>query len=311
MKPTLLIVLLGLLAGCGADQRQPTRAAGADTVRMELDWTVAPGEHPAADSLGYLTGVAVDHDENVYVSDRLASKLWVFAADGGLLGSIGGEGEGPGEFVAPTGPSVGPDGRLYVRDVQRVTVFGPDEASGLLSRVETTFSGPTYPDWTSTRTTRFDSSGAMLYPGQRWQEDDTATQYVVCFVSGEATDSILAPSYANGPPVTAHHQTGPGGGRMLFGLNHVPFAVLPVWDVFAGSAIVSGDGRTYRLVVTDFAGLVQDTLGRSVEPVVLPRCGRAEPTPYLSRSLVVGLATHPLTDEHIVMRFSLGDPGSM
>ena len=281
---------------------------------------------------------------------------------------------------------------LYVRDIYRVTAFGLDEATGLLGRLVTTFTGPVSADWTSMRATRFDSTGALLYPGSRWLEDGTAAPYVFRFEAGELVDSVFVPTYANAPQLTAHYRTGPSGGRMLFGLNHVPFAALPVWDVSAGSTVVSGDGRSYELVVTDFDGTVLDTLSRPYEPepipsgerddsiaalrarldsipvprdqvegmpesvervdvpiaypayravyatvegdiwvrrwtigaasrsvfdvfsngayertVVLPRWVQDEPTPYLSRSVVIGVATNQLTGEYIVMRFSSTD----
>lgn len=392
MQPATAFVLLCMTAGCGADQPTPGQSVPADTTEMELAWVVAPREHPAADSLGDVSGLALDDEENLYVSDRLAAKIWVFGQDGLLRRSIGGQGEGPGEFQAPTGVSVGPDGRLYVRDVYRVTVFGREEGTGLLCQLETTFNGPLYADWTSKRATRFDSTGAMLYPGDRWREDGTAAPYVFRFESGELTDSIFVPTYTNAPQLTAHYRTGPGGGRMLPGLNRVPFTPIPAWDIHVGSTIVSGDARTYELVVTDFNGVVLDTLGRSLEPLPIPPAERAdsidalrtrldsvpvplddvegmpesvralevpevypayravygtvdgeiwvrrwvpssqprsvfdvfadgeyqrtillprrildEPTPYLSRSIVIGVTTDPFTDEYIVMRFAVED----
>jgi len=361
---------------------------------MALSWAVLPGEHPTADSLGDISGIAVDAEGNTYLSDRLAAKIWIFDRDGRLSESIGGKGEGPGEFQAPTGIAVAPDGRLYVRDITRVTVFGPDEATGSVSEFETTFSGPLFPDWASKRATRFDSTGAMLYPGDRWREDGTAAPYVFRFEAGELTDSIFVRRYPNSPQLTAHYRTGPSGGRMLPGLNHVPFAPLPVWDVHFGSTIVSGDARTYELILTDFQGVVQDTLTRAIAParippqeredsiaalrarldsvpvplddvegipttvrelrvpeffpayravygsvdsaavwvrrwvpasrsetvfdvfvegayvhtVVLPRRIHDEPTPYLSRTVVVGVSTDPITDEYIVLSFSPPEP---
>src|SRR5690606_26582209 len=91
-----------LLAGCGTDAPVRGGAADADTVRMAIAWEVAPGRHPAADSLGLVTGVAVDPAGNVYATDRINAKIWVFDAQGWLWGSIGRKGEGPGEFHWPT-----------------------------------------------------------------------------------------------------------------------------------------------------------------------------------------------------------------
>lgn len=388
-----LCLILAVL-GCERQSSVPAVTAGADTVRMPVGWEVAPGAHPAADSLGDVSGVAVDAGGNVYVSDFLTARIWIFGPDGGLRASMGGKGEGPGEFEAPTGPAVGPDGRLYVRDVYRVSVFGPDSVSGLLTRIEDTFEGPVYADWTSRRATRFDENGALLYPGKRWRDDGTAAPYVIRFTpAGVPTDTLWVPDHATAPQVTAWVRTGPGGGRMLRGLSHVPFAPLPAWDVTAAGTVISGDGLSYDLVETDHQGEVVARFHRALEPddipaderrdsvaalrarldsvpvaldrveglteevrslavperypaymavyvgrdgdvwvrrwpvgggnrtvfdvfardgdyrhtVLLPRAIRVEPTPVLSSTGVVGVMTHPLTDESIIVRF--GDPG--
>lgn len=238
---------------------------------MSVAWQVAPGLHPSADSLGQVSGVAVDGFGNVYVSDFLAARIWVFDAEGRFQSALGRKGEGPGEFEAPTGPAVGPDGRLYVRDVYRVSAFAPDSATGLLTRIENTFDGPVYADWRSTRATRFDEAGALLYPGKRWRDDGTAAPYVLRFTpSGVLTDTIFVPEHATAPQLAAYVRIGPGGGRILRGLSHVPFAPLPVWDVTSAGTIVSGDGQTYDLVETDRRGAEIKRFHRDLTPDRIP-----------------------------------------
>lgn len=267
MRRLVLMPLLGALAGCGADSPAPAGSAGAagaaaaDTVRMHIAWEVAPGRHPAADSLGVITGVAVDPAGNVYATDRINAKIWVFDAQGRLWGSIGRKGEGPGEFHWPTGPAVGPDGRLYVRDVERVSVFGFDPGTGLLSRYEASFPGPLYPAYQSMRATRFEESGALLYPGHRWLPDGTEHPWVARFVDGVMTDTIWTPRYANAPSVAVYVDNGE---LLLPGFEHVPFAPLPVWDVTPEGTVISGDATSYELVETDREGKVIRRFSRSV-----------------------------------------------
>jgi len=262
-----------LLAGCGTDAPVRGGAAAADTVRMAIAWEVAPGRHPAADSLGLVTGVAVDSAGNVYVVDQLNAKIWVFDGAGRLRTSIGRKGEGPGEFHAPTGPGIGPDGRLYVRDVERVSVFGSDPGTGLLTRIETSFPGPLYPDWTSMRATRFDESGALFYPGYRWREDGTEHPWVIRFVDGVMGDTIWVPRYANAPQLTAYVESGE---LLLPGLNHVPFAPLPVWDVTPAGTVISGDAMSYELTETDREGKVLARFARSVPLDPIPAAERRD-----------------------------------
>jgi hypothetical protein len=262
----VIVVGFGLCAiACHRGGAESAFQVDADTVYMDVAWEVAPGVHPSADSLGEVSGVAVDGSGNVYASDFLAFAVWVFGRDGRLRFKLGRQGEGPGEFEAPTGPAVGPDGRLYVRDVYRVSVFGLDSATGLLTEFADSYSGPVYADWRSMRATRFDTSGALLYPGKRWLEDGTSTPYVIRFTpAGVLTDTIFVPAMANSPQLTAWVRTGPGGGRMLGGLNHVPFAPLPVWDVTSAGTIISGDAVSYDLAETERDGTVVAALHRDV-----------------------------------------------
>ena len=95
---------------------------------------------------------------------RGATKVWVFDSLGRSLRGIGRKGEGPGEFTSPTGLVVGPDGRLWVRDVTRISRFAADAATGRLTRYEASAPGPTMGDWMSDRASRFTADGALIHP---------------------------------------------------------------------------------------------------------------------------------------------------
>ncbi|HXZ34274.1 MAG TPA: 6-bladed beta-propeller [Terriglobales bacterium] len=74
------------------------------------------------------TGVAVDKDGNVYVTDTLNNRVEIFDADGGFMSQFGKSGDGPGHFARPKGIAVDGDGHIWVADeVQcRVQVFDKD-----------------------------------------------------------------------------------------------------------------------------------------------------------------------------------------
>jgi hypothetical protein len=283
------VVTIGLALaaiGCQREDVETTGQADADSVYMSVAWEVAPGVHPSADSLGDVSGIAVDGSGNVYASDFLAITIWVFDRDGRLRFRLGRKGGGPGELEAPTGPAVGPDGRLYVRDVYRVSVFGFDSATGLLTRFEDSYTGPVYADWRSMRATRFDTSGALLYPGKQWLEDGTAAPFVLRFTpAGVLADTIFVPAQANLPQLTAWVRTSPGGGRMLRGLSHVPFAPLPVWDVTSTGTIISGDARSYDLMETGREGTVVAAIHRDVPLERIPAGERRDSVSTLRRRI--------------------------
>ena len=77
---------------------------------------------------GWIFSLAVDDDRNVYVFDYQAQHVGVFDAQGNHLETLGGRGEGPGEFKGAEAIAMLPDGRLVVRNPgnQRVEVFGPE-----------------------------------------------------------------------------------------------------------------------------------------------------------------------------------------
>ena len=199
----------------------PARAQEPDTLRLPRRWEITEGAQAVAESLGVLSGIAVDRNGNVYVSDRGATKIWVFDSLGRSQRGIGRKGEGPGEFQSPTGIAIGPDGRLWVRDINRVSRFMTD-------------GGMTYPEF------------GMMY---RQQPPPRAGRWFVFGADGALRDSIDAPWMENMPQSRARVQISAGSGRMVRGLNQVPFAAVPVWDVTPRRTVLAGadpGGRAAR-----------------------------------------------------------------
>ena len=61
-------------------------------------------------------GIALDRDEDVYVTDQAVHKVVTFKSDGTFLGRWGTQGSGPGEFNSPSGLSFDKEDNLYVVD---------------------------------------------------------------------------------------------------------------------------------------------------------------------------------------------------
>lgn len=74
------------------------------------------------------SGMAVDHDGNLYVADTLNNRIEVFDADGSFVTTYGKNGDGPGYFARPKGVAIDADDHIWVADgVQdRVQVFNRD-----------------------------------------------------------------------------------------------------------------------------------------------------------------------------------------
>lgn len=84
--------------------------------------STAPGEFAKP------TGVAVDADGNLFVSDTWNNRIEIFDADGNFVRTWGKAGDGPGYFARPKGLTFDSDGHVWVCDgVQdRLQVFTPD-----------------------------------------------------------------------------------------------------------------------------------------------------------------------------------------
>jgi hypothetical protein len=97
-------------------------------------WTVDHGQAvevgemdgPDEYLFGEISGAVLDSDGRVHVADPQARNIRVFSPDGTFLRSVGGPGEGPGEFGHISGLAVAPEGIAALDgSLNRVTVFGP------------------------------------------------------------------------------------------------------------------------------------------------------------------------------------------
>lgn len=126
-RPPLVALLLALLqTACGPADRAP----GSDGGPMGLDAPDAPLELAASpvyrlggfdaegwEQFGRVTNVAFDGAGNLHILDAQAMQVTVVDPSGTRLRTLGRPGGGPGEFGAPLGMAVFPDGRVVVSDI--------------------------------------------------------------------------------------------------------------------------------------------------------------------------------------------------
>lgn len=110
------------MAGCSPEDSQiPGEKLAPLTLTENLQITADQESALVVD----FSGLAIDSDGTIYVADRQLQKIHVFSSGGEYLDSIGGEGRGPGEFVALDSHLRILSDTLYVRDrsAGRITFF--------------------------------------------------------------------------------------------------------------------------------------------------------------------------------------------
>lgn len=278
-------VLLWLVAAPSLAMAQSS--SRGDTVRAVIAATIAEDSPRTAFLFGSVSGLAVDMVGRVYVSDADQAHVAVFSTDGKPLITIGRRGKGPGEFESPTGPVIGTDGALYVRNMSAVSRFVADAKTGQLSRFDRAFAGPWMAPWMSKLATVIDKSGRLHFPLEWGSQVDGLTHfaYVRYTLDGRKLDSIGVPMQPTARSNWASVQIGQGRGRMVEGINVVPFHPIPVFAVSASGTILSSPSDRYLVRETDAAQRAVREITRAIPAPTIPPAERADSARALARRL--------------------------
>ena len=133
------------LAGCESNRQEPNEAgpnhaaAGPRVVENTLasswqstgQWVLEEDLRlygPPGGYFGVIGALATDSRDNIFVLDGMAQQIHVFDSEGAHVRTVGGKGEGPGEFRMATALAIGPGDSLWVTDpmTRRYSVFGPN-----------------------------------------------------------------------------------------------------------------------------------------------------------------------------------------
>lgn len=260
LLPHLLAAVL-FTACTGTDDA----ADAPDTPAVEtllLDPAVTLGDALEADPeylFGDVRSVAADEDGRIYVGDRIGALVRAYTPEGRFLSNVAEEGEGPGEIEGwPADLTFGPEGKLYVRDASRVTVFGPRTPGAPADSLLELWQVPGYGNLTM-EPSHVAADGTYFYPASSHRPGERGRFFYVVFRDGAPTgDTLEVPPHPGmGGARTAFYRISAGSGRMVEGLNRVPFAPVPSWEITHGGTLLSTDGRRDVLLETDLAG---DTL---------------------------------------------------
>lgn len=170
------------VANRSGEQNPSTRITKATIDQEYINEFGRTGEAYAANAgshFTWLTGVALDQDENVYASDEWQNRISVFDKEGNLLKVWGERGDGEGQLNGPAGIAFDPQGNLWIANafnsrIQRFTKdgkylggFGKNgKAEGELDMpygIAVDTQGDLYvADWNNHRVQKFNSQGQHL-----------------------------------------------------------------------------------------------------------------------------------------------------
>ncbi len=181
--------------------------------------------------LGFV-GSVYGSDEHIYVVDRQTKLVRRYDHDGVYVGTVGGIGQGPGEYLDPTAVAVAPDGRILVLDGQagRTQVYSAD--------------GATLDTWSTLGAAccawplRFDADGFPWFPTRKRHPDTFELINGVRAFGPDGPVGENIPLFASEVPEVSVSV----GGRRI----SLQFGPRLSWTPAGRASILSGIGDEYR-----------------------------------------------------------------
>lgn len=211
---------------------------------------------------GQVASIAVDDARNVHILDGQAQEVRIFDPEGSYVETLGGPGEGPGEFAMADAVAVLPDGRVAVRDPirMRIHVFGP--ATGDIDQWEySTLGAPI-----GLKTLYADRNGRTLLVTQN-PEHRHARPYwhtIVFGPDGTQLDTIAEPWIGYERPGLRAQREIQGGGTASVS-EGVPFTPDFHWTFHPGGHLLTGFSADYRIELAHDDGMLR--IERDIGPV--------------------------------------------
>jgi len=239
---------------------------------------ISVGELDGAEELlfGSISSIAVNDRWDLYVLDEQAQHVRVFDSAGVYVETLGGRGEGPGEFGYAEAIALLPDGRLVVRDSRnnRISVFGPDPGQTDQWGFDAGNSGSNYPLHT-------DVHGRTYLNTRDLSRTDWVRHIIVIGPDGTHLDTLPEPSSpVERPMLTAEHTAEWGTGSTS---AHVPFSPVFQWTVHPSGHFLTGLPSEYRINVPRDDGVLR--IERTTTPAPIHDEERARAHERVVRSM--------------------------
>ncbi len=260
MRPRTALILVGgfMLVGCTAEQPTDEGGEWQGTIESEGNVTTVVNESGSvwggtaklveeasigvdqgADEymFGNVVGITAS-DREIYVLDPQIPAVRVYDYEGNHLRDIGQGGQGPGEFENPRAVEVAPDGRLFVKQQARITVFSDD--GGLLE------TWPVEAELSSGRPMVLTAEGTLFFDDLMERSRDISDwKHGMRAVGPEGARELTIPvPELDFEPYLIVHRVG-GGGIAL----NVPFGPQVVWTLAPSGSMIAGFPEDYRFEI--------------------------------------------------------------
>ena len=280
MRLSILSALL--LVGC--ERSESGLSAVVDTLRAEPEALIGTAEGAPEYLFGRIVGIAVDRSGTIYLADELGSSVRAYDRAGSYVGTVGSEGDGPGEFRYLLGLDFDPFGRLHVRGAFRLSVFEHSPETGLADSLVRTLA---VEGGTADRTIPGQAGAAYFYaPGFIWEGFQRRGYFYLAYDSlGAVADTVVLPPFPD-PESTgrANYAVSAQGGRNVEGINRAPFEPRPSWDISDEGHIWFTQGDRYEILELGPAGDTLAFVRRPYGPQPVPASERQDSTnAFLSR----------------------------
>jgi hypothetical protein len=95
-----------------------------EKVKLSQDLLIGTDSGDENYIFGRIEDIAINSKGEIFVLDSAESKVKKFSKEGKFIFSIGGKGEGPGEFrTSPIGIEIDKDGNLFVAEYRKISIF--------------------------------------------------------------------------------------------------------------------------------------------------------------------------------------------
>jgi hypothetical protein len=219
-----------------------------------------------------ISSIAFDGEGNLIVLDRGNQRVVKVDGAGDLLAEMGGAGEGPGEFGAPIGLSVLPDGSIVVFDVRNrgFSIFEPDGTFGRTVPLVGGFEALPGGEMTPYPSGGVVSTGMMMTrvsSGGIQTSGDSETRPIYRYSLDDGSWEAIFKAWRPGEPGPPKVTPGSGGRAVVYaGAGEKVFEPDLHFGILPDGSLAVVDSVTYAVKVVGKDGVVRRTLMRAIEP---------------------------------------------